>query len=85
MNNSSFQSESSVNETPIIHFAGWQMPCFLMSRVFIEDGRLYFLAAKTHPLVLKQLCEDVQVVARQCGETILKYYGRLIYPPLFIA
>ena len=60
-------------------------PVFLMSRVFIEDGRLYFSATKTHPLVLKQLCEDVQVVARQCGETILKYYGRLIYPTLFIA
>ena len=84
MNWSCFQSESSFYETPIIHFPGWQMPVFLLSRVFIEDGRLYFLEADAHPLVLKQLCEDVQLVARHCGETMLKYYGRLIHLIFFI-
>ena len=28
---------------------------------------------------LKQLCEDVQAIARKCGENIMKNYGREFY------
>ena len=48
MSKSCFQSESSFNETPIIHFAGWQLPEIQLSRVIFDDGRLYFLVIDTH-------------------------------------